>query len=171
MPILKRIAILGNAGSGKSYLAAKLATKYRLPTLDLDDLFWMPPRQYITKRPTAALMEMMQAKRLEPLSIVEGVYGELMETFLGEAELLIWLDLPWGACRTRLENRRSECVRKFDERAFEKLLAYAGRYWQRDDGRSHAGHRRLLDGFSGARLASNITGRGRPILGWKPCRR
>lgn len=145
---MRRIAILGNAGSGKSYLAAKLAAKHALPVLNLDDLFWMPPGQYVTKRPADQLRTLVEPRRLELSWIVEGIYGELIESFLDCADVLVWIDVPWEVSRMRLENRRKEIQGPFDEEAFAKLLAYAEAYWQRQDGRSHAGHRRLFDGFS-----------------------
>lgn len=35
-----RIHIIGGPGSGKSYIAPKLAKQFRIPACDLDDLFW-----------------------------------------------------------------------------------------------------------------------------------
>jgi adenylate kinase family enzyme len=39
-PLKPRIHIIGGSGSGKSYIAAKLARHFGVPTYDLDDLFW-----------------------------------------------------------------------------------------------------------------------------------
>jgi hypothetical protein len=46
----KCIVIIGNAGSGKSYLASALAAQHSLPVINLDDLFWLDG-SYQTKRP------------------------------------------------------------------------------------------------------------------------
>ena len=35
-----RIHIIGGPGSGKSYIATKLAQRFNVPVYDLDDLFW-----------------------------------------------------------------------------------------------------------------------------------
>lgn len=35
-----------------------------------------------------------------------------------------------------------------DSDSFKALVTYAAAYWQRDDGRSHAGHGRLFDTFT-----------------------
>jgi len=32
---------MGNAGSGKSFLAQALATRFALPVIDMDDIFWL----------------------------------------------------------------------------------------------------------------------------------
>ena len=37
---MKRIAILGRGGAGKSTLASYLATRYKLPVFELDQYFW-----------------------------------------------------------------------------------------------------------------------------------
>src|SRR6476469_389557 len=46
----KRVAIIGNAGSGKSFLAHALAAKLGLPEFDLDTIFWVD-ESYSAKRP------------------------------------------------------------------------------------------------------------------------
>ena len=38
--MMKRIAILGRGGAGKSTLASYLATRYKLPVFELDQYFW-----------------------------------------------------------------------------------------------------------------------------------
>ncbi len=45
-----RILIIGNAGSGKSFLAKAIATQLALPVIDLDTIFWLDG-SYTAKRP------------------------------------------------------------------------------------------------------------------------
>jgi adenylate kinase family enzyme len=45
---MKRIYIIGNSWSGKSYLAKTLSKKFSIPNFDLDDIFW--EQKYIKKR-------------------------------------------------------------------------------------------------------------------------
>jgi len=144
---MNRVAILGNAGSGKSFLAARLGSTRDLPVIALDDLFWKPPGQYQTKRPAHELMALIDARKLEPTWIVEGVYGELVQPFLNQADHLLWLDIPWEVSRARLEERQLSRAAASDDPAFPMLMAYAEAYWTRDDGRSHAGHRRIFEAF------------------------
>ena len=145
---MNRVAILGNAGSGKTYLAAQLGSRRSLPVVDLDDLFWKPPDQYTIKRPADELIALVEAKKLEPNWIVEGVYGELIQLLLEHTDLLIWVDTPWEVSRCRLEQRHSRGGGASDDPAFVKLMAYAAAYWNRDDGRSHAGHLRIFEAFA-----------------------
>jgi cytidylate kinase len=51
---ITRIVILGNSGSGKSTLAHKLAQAQRIPTLDLDTIYWEPGRIAVARAAAAA---------------------------------------------------------------------------------------------------------------------
>ncbi len=145
---MSRIAIIGNAGSGKSYVARQLGAIHALPVVDLDDLFWLRPGDYTTKRPLDELMSLVDSQQRREAWIVEGVFGELIEPFLSKAEQLIWLDIPWEVSLGRLRARHHK-QGEADEGSFNALLAWAAAYWQREDGRSHAGHGRVYEGFRG----------------------
>ncbi len=83
--------------------------------------------------------------------IVEGVFGELALRFLDKAECLIWLDMDWRYCLSNLLQRGSESSKQLDqeeaEENFRKLLAWASKYWDRDNLRSYKGHKELFDSF------------------------
>jgi hypothetical protein len=84
------------------------------------------------------------------------VFGELALRFLDRTELLLWPDIEWEVCRASLEGRHEKQfgharTEKLDE-SFNRLIAYAGAYWTRDDLRSHAGHLRLFEAFPGSKL-------------------
>ena len=123
----RRIAILGNAGSGKSFLARKLGAIHGIPVLDLDDLFWLCPGDYTTKRPMDELSALVDAEWRKDAWIVEGVYGELIEPFLARSQQLVWLDLPWNCSRERITARESRRSRALTGKvsAFESLPGLA----------------------------------------------
>jgi adenylate kinase family enzyme len=145
---MDRVAIMGNAGAGKSHLARQLTYRYAVPIIDLDDLFWMPPGQYTTKRPADELTALVNTERSKPSWIVEGVYGELIEQFLADAQCLIWLDTPWEVSRTRIIERQRGRSPGLEDPSFEALLTYAAAYWERRDARSHPGHERIFEAFA-----------------------
>jgi adenylate kinase family enzyme len=147
---VKRIVIIGNAGSGKTHLAGRLAAHHRIPVVALDDLFWMRPGDYTAKRPPEDVAALVQAERCKRSWVVEGVYGELVEPFLATAQRLFWLDLPWSTCLQRITARQRARGLAMDQ-SFAALVTYAGAYWQRTDERSHAGHGRLFEGFAGVK--------------------
>lgn len=101
--IPKRIALVGPVASGKSTLAAAIAAHTELPHLDLDELFWGP-------RWTPVGPELFHTRVRDALAadiwIADGNYGgEVGETLLARAELVIWLDLPLRICLPRLIHR------------------------------------------------------------------
>lgn len=148
---MRRIAILGNAGSGKSYLARALEARYQLPVLDLDDVFWLTPGDYTTKRPPTDVRAIVDAEAHKDSWVVEGVYGELIEPFLLRAERLVWLDLSWEVAKARIVARQQQQHGSLTSASFAALFEYAGAYWQRGDARSHAGHGRMFEAFGGVK--------------------
>ena len=147
---MERIIIIGNSGSGKSYLAVQLSTRDALPVTHLDKLFW-EPSGFNIKRPKDVVMEDINRIKQNSQWIVEGVFGELAECFLENTEGLIWLDMNWDYCRRNLLGRGSESSKQLDpetaEINFQKLLVWASEYWLRDDLRSHSGHNKLFNAF------------------------
>lgn len=88
---LRRIAILGGGGAGKSTLARRLGDALGLPVIHLDRLVFGPGW---TRRETAAMCADLSAA-LEPGAwIVEGSYAEASALTLPTADLVIWLDQP-----------------------------------------------------------------------------
>jgi adenylate kinase family enzyme len=101
-PALRRIAIVGTTGSGKSVLAEQLARSLSLPVIELDALFWMPEWQ-----PT--LPELFQHRVDIATSgdgwIIAGIYGQVRHLVWGRADTLIWLDFPLRLVFWRLLRR------------------------------------------------------------------
>jgi adenylate kinase family enzyme len=144
-----RTVIIGNSGSGKSTLAEKLAALANVPAIDLDLLHWEGDG-YGVKRDEAVARQMAMESAQEPKWIMEGVYGWLAGVAMPRATALIWLDLPWEACRKGLLARG---VRGAGTEAdFANLLAWAQAYYERQTSSSFAGHARLFDEFTGAKL-------------------
>jgi adenylate kinase family enzyme len=150
-----RTAIIGNSGSGKSHLAESLSRIYSIPIIQLDRLFWMPGG-FNEKRPGEEVRNEIEQKRKDNSWIVEGVFGELAGLFLPRAQALIYLDVDWAVCHASLMARGSQSSRQLvpvkAEENFEKLLLWAGQYWTRTDLRSHPGHLRLFNDFTGLKF-------------------
>jgi adenylate kinase family enzyme len=144
-----RSIIMGNSGAGKSWLAGRLAALVRAPAIDLDALHW-EDAGYRRKRDEEMARQMTRAAASEPRWIIEGVYGWLVEVALPRATALGWLDLPWSDCRSALLARGPS--RDAHDTAFAELLDWAGAYWSRQTSTSFAGHGRIFEGFSGAKV-------------------
>jgi adenylate kinase family enzyme len=145
--VAKRIVIIGNSGSGKSWLAAALAARCHLPVISLDSIFWLPGG-FNAKRKSEEVDRLIDRYRGAGSWIIEGVFGELAARFLDSAELLLWLDLPWSVCRSGLLQRGSESSKQKDpvcaEASFQSLLRWSSGYWSRTDLRSYSGHQSLF---------------------------
>ncbi|MBW8722058.1 MAG: hypothetical protein JF626_09385 [Polaromonas sp.] len=152
---LMKIVIIGNSGSGKTWLATRLASLAPLTVIHLDELFWLPGG-FDRKRSAEELASLITQKRIMPSWVVEGVFGELATPFLEDAQALIWLNPGWPVCRRRLPARGSESKahmgRAQSEAGLARLLEWAPAYSSRDDTRSYKGHLSLFQQFPRHRL-------------------
>jgi adenylate kinase family enzyme len=108
--IVKRVAILGRGGAGKSALAQKLSCTLGLPVIELDSIFWQPGPRPTPEREWAEI----QAKLVEGDHwIIDGDLGPYdtgLELRLRAADTIIVLDFPlwrcvWQALRRSRETR------------------------------------------------------------------
>ena len=145
----ERTVIIGNSGSGKSTLAGQLAARLDIPAIDLDPLHW-EDGHVGQPRDAAVARRLVADAAAEPNWIIEGVYGWLAAVALPRATMLIWLDLPWDVCKAGLLARGP--WPGVDEAGFAEFLAWAEAYATRQTSTSWAGHARMFEGFSGAKL-------------------
>ena len=144
-----RTVIIGNAGSGKSWLATELAARFAIPRIDLDRIHW-DDENFSHKRDEAVARDMVRDAAAAPRWVIEGVYGWLAEIAMARATALIWLDLPWAICAAGLMARGP--WRGVTDKEFREFLAWAEAYAMRQTSTSFAGHLRLFESFTGAKL-------------------
>ncbi|MEH3087903.1 MAG: hypothetical protein PGN26_15520 [Xylophilus ampelinus] len=150
-----KLVILGNSGSGKTWLANRIANVTHTPVVHLDEFFWQPGGFNAKRSATEIAESILRARALQSW-IVEGVFGELAEAFLPDAHAMLWLDMDWKLCHQRIRHRGNERAAEQGGEQFdagtEKLVAWAADYFTRTDKRSHIGHHLLFDGFGGSKL-------------------
>jgi adenylate kinase family enzyme len=144
-----RTLILGNSGSGKSWLSVRLAEAVGAEATDLDGIHWEPGGYNIARDKHVAIA-LVRRSADGPTWIIEGVYGWLAQEVTGSATALIWLDLPVDQCIENLQQRGLR--RGGDEAAFAALLAWAADYPHRQTSSSLAGHRHVFDSFPRRKL-------------------
>ncbi|MDE1301877.1 AAA family ATPase, partial [Vibrio aestuarianus] len=104
---MKKILIIGNSGSGKSWLSKQLSCKLQLQEVNLDSIVW-EPGGYNQKRSTGAIENEITSIKSQCNWVVEGVFGALAEQLVFSADMLLFLDLEWAECESSLYARGSE---------------------------------------------------------------
>lgn len=143
---LTRTLIIGNSGSGKSWLARRLAGHQQVPWIDLDTIHWLSDEHSIA-RPRAEALGMARIAADEPGWVIEGVYGWIASEIIQRATALIWLCVEDEACVANIRQREVN-----DDERLIALLEWAGSYRTRDGDSGFAAHQRLFEGFSGSKI-------------------
>lgn len=148
----RRIVILGNAGSGKTTLALRLAAEHALPVLNQDDVAF---GEHAIRLPLAESLRRQHEfiARHEGGWIIEGCYGDLIEAGLRDADELVFLNPGVEACVLNCRRRPWEPAKYRDpasqDAMLEQLIAWVRRYEQRDDEFGLARHRAIFAAFKG----------------------
>jgi len=140
-----RVVIIGASGSGKSTLARAIGARMNVEVVDLDRIHWLD--RVGSKRNESDAKRIVSGLAANPSWIIEGVFGWLAEAALPRATSLVWLDLPWSACREGLAARGPWSGASAAEHA--DFLAWAEDYWRRETPSSFKGHLALFGAFIG----------------------
>jgi adenylate kinase family enzyme len=99
---MKRVVVVGTTGSGKSWLAKRLAQRHGLRLIEIDALNWGPGWQ---PAPIELLRHRVEREIRDGDWVVVGNYDSVRDLVWPAADTLIWLDLPLGLVMTRLVRR------------------------------------------------------------------
>lgn len=99
---MERVLIVGSPGSGKSFLARRLAAATGLPAVHLDrhywDADWTEPSPEVWRARLTALVD-------TPCWIIDGNYSATLSLRLARADTAIFLDVPRSVCLARVLRR------------------------------------------------------------------
>lgn len=140
---MERVFVIGNGGSGKTWLTEKLTAKLRIPTTHLDDLHWLP--NFEGERPREERDRLVDEAANGDAWIMEGIYGSVLQRVFARVTALIWLDLSVNECLSNLLHRGPTGGGASGQ--FDALLAYTRAYQDRQNLNSYAAHRRLFQEF------------------------
>jgi ABC-type dipeptide/oligopeptide/nickel transport system ATPase component len=146
---LTRTLIIGNSGSGKSWLAERLAEHLQVSWVNLDSIHWLSDECSIA-RPRAEALGMARVAASEERWVIEGVYDWMVSELVHRATALIWLCVEDEVCVANIRQR--ETRRDENDSLLIALLDWAGSYRMREGSSGFAAHKRLFDGFSGSKL-------------------
>ena len=99
---MRRIAIIGPGGAGKSTLARQIGAKTGLPVVHLDAHYWgagwvEPPKE--------AWEQAVRGLAEGEAWVMDGNYGGTMDLRLAAADTIVFLDLPRRVCLPRVLGR------------------------------------------------------------------
>lgn len=97
-----KIAVVGNAGSGKTTLSFQLHKKLNLPLYHLDKYYWKPNWE---RGPQEEFLAAHQRLCAQDKWIIEGSYLKLLEERVAAADTIIFLDIPRSTCIWRVLKR------------------------------------------------------------------
>ena len=122
---MKKVIVIGCAGSGKSTLSRVLAEKTGLPLVHLDLLYWQADGTNVEKDVFLARLR-EELKREE--WIIDGNYSSTMDERMSECDTIIFLDYPTEVCLEGVESRRGKprsdmpCVLSDDGEEFIEFI-------------------------------------------------
>ncbi|MBN2041647.1 MAG: AAA family ATPase [Spirochaetes bacterium] len=152
---MKRIIIIGNSGSGKTWLGSRISEINNIQCYGLDSIFWEPGSFNRKRNISGVETDIGNILQLTEW-IVEGVFGDLVDYTIQYADTLIYLDMPWEECKGNLLSRGSERLKQKDpeqaEKSFQALLKWASEYYTRQSKASKNYHSKLFDDFSGRKI-------------------
>ncbi|MGF6178277.1 AAA family ATPase [Ensifer sp. 4252] len=117
---MDRIFIMGNGGSGKTWLAKELAHRLHHSAHHLDDFHWMP--NFAGERPRDERDRLVAQAADGNSWVMEGIYGSIIRQVLPRVTTLIWLDISDDECISNLLQRGQ--TGGGTEAQFEELMEY-----------------------------------------------
>lgn len=150
MTKLNRIIIIGNSGSGKSWLGKILSQRTNITLFHMDEIRW-DHSGYEIRRSASDINKALDAIKNKDQWILEGVFGKMAEVCLPFSTLLIWLDLPWEECKQNLLSRGPQFDDHLNprekEKALTKLIEWASEHGSREDANSWTFFNSLYNDF------------------------
>lgn len=128
---MKKVAIFGSAGAGKSTLAVALGSILPIKVNHLDRIYWRPGWEVTPREKWIQIQENLVR---EDMWILDGTYLSTSDIRLKEADTIIFLDMPRWLCLLRVIVRHYRYRKRprpdFSDECPDKLnLSYIRKVW------------------------------------------
>src|SRR5262249_1734845 len=134
---MPRIVVVGNSGSGKSFLSGKLAREWELRHLDLDTLAWEKERPTERRPLGASLRDIARFMDTHEQWVIEGCYANLLAPAVARCTRLVFLNPGTVACIENCRKRPWEphkyATPEAQDQNLEMLIAWVREYESRQD--------------------------------------
>ena len=101
---MKFINIIGTTGSVKSTLAKQLSKQLNLVYIELDDLLWLDDWQESSNEALFLKLK-IATENADTGWVLDGLYTRTIPMIMQQADMVIWLDYPFGVNLYRLTRR------------------------------------------------------------------
>lgn len=105
---ISRINVVGASGCGKSTLAKQIAQSLNLGYFEMDEIFWLPNWQEPDDEDYFEDIDQVVQKEAW---VLDGNYRRLQQIKWQRAQVVVWVDLPYGLIIWRLLKRTYRRVR------------------------------------------------------------
>lgn len=133
-----RIIIIGNNGSGKSFLSRELSVITGLPLVHLDVEYWRPNWE---KPPQEEWLKKQMELTSKEKWIIDGNHTDTMELRFNATDLIIFLDINRFVCLVsvllRRGRKRSDTPLYLEEKFDMEFLYFCKRLWSFPKTRKH----------------------------------
>lgn len=109
---MRRIAVVGTSGSGKTTFSRALAARLGLPRIELDALYWEPGW---TEADADVFRARVQSAITTDAWVCDGNYSAVRPLVLEPADTIVWLDLSLRTCLRRVIARTARRARTKEE--------------------------------------------------------
>jgi adenylate kinase family enzyme len=150
-----KVLVFGNSGSGKSWHARALAQQHGLVHLDLDTIYWEPGKVAVARPLDDVRRDLEHFAATHERWVAEGCYGDLVEMALPFCTELRFLnpgkEKCLQHCRLRPWEPHKYASKEQQDSMLPFLLDWVAAYYERDDAMSYRAHRRIFEGYGGAK--------------------